>query len=79
MVVASSPLTTSRRLRLRLAHAGMSVPRPYECLRFSGDMLDCPPFTLAASDIAETFASWSTPWQMACSGRFTGTTFCRRT
>lgn len=66
-------------MRLRLAHAGMNVPRPHKCFRFSGDMLDCPPAMSAASYIAVTFAFWLTPWQMACSGRFTGTEFCRRT
>jgi hypothetical protein len=48
-------------MRLRLAHAGMSVPRPNKHFRFCGDMLDRPSFTAAASYIAVTFASWLTP------------------
>jgi hypothetical protein len=66
-------------MRLRLDHAGMSVPRPRKHFRFSGDMLDCPSFKAAASNIAVTFASWLTPPADGVPRTFTGTTFCRLT
>lgn len=69
----------AKRMCLRLAQDGMSVPRPNKRFRFSGDMLECPSFTAAASHITVTFASWLTPEQMACHGRFTGQKFFGRT